>query len=68
MIVAGEAHAGNQIAHARGVAAILKIESSPLDLFGAVRFIQSVHPLVSNTLSQVSFLAHLLILNLKSQA
>ena len=57
MIVAGEAHAGNQIAHARGVAAILKIESRPLDLFGAVRSIQSVHPLVSNDIMQVSVLA-----------
>ena len=48
MIMAGEAHHGHQNAHARGVAAILQIENSPLDLFGAVRSIQSGHPLVSN--------------------
>ena len=65
MIVADEAHTCNQNAHARGVAAILKIESPPLDLFGAVRLIQSIHPLVSNGSSQVRFLAHLLMSNLK---
>ena len=67
MIVAGEAHVSNQSAHARGVAAILKIENPPLDLFGAVRSIQSIHPLVSNSLFQVRFLAQLLIPNLKGQ-
>ncbi|KFY75157.1 hypothetical protein V499_04856 [Pseudogymnoascus sp. VKM F-103] len=44
IIVAGESHAGNHNTHARGVAAILKIENSPLDLFGAVHFISSNHP------------------------
>ena len=53
MIIAGEAHPGNHNAHARGVAAILQIQSSPLDLFGAVQFIQSGHPLVLNGVVQV---------------
>ncbi len=53
MITAGETHPGNHKAHARGVAAILQIDTSPLDLFRAVRFIQSGHPLVSNGVVQV---------------
>ncbi|KFY44171.1 hypothetical protein V495_03599 [Pseudogymnoascus sp. VKM F-4514 (FW-929)] len=47
MIVAGESHAGNHNTHARGVAAILKTEHSPLDLFGAAHFAGS------NNLSRV---------------
>ena len=61
MITAAETHPGNHKAHARGVAAILQIDTSPLDLFGAVRFIQSGHPLVSNGVLQVrTFLSCLL--------
>ena len=52
--MAGEAHPGNHNAHARGVAAILQIEKSPLDLFGAVHFIRSSHPLVLNGAVQVN--------------
>ncbi|KFY07949.1 hypothetical protein V492_06673 [Pseudogymnoascus sp. VKM F-4246] len=48
MIIAGEFHAGNHNTHARGVAAILKIENSPLDLFGAAHFIGPNHFLVRN--------------------
>lgn len=53
MMIAGDADPGNHKAHARGVAAILQIENSPLDLFGAVHFIRSGHPLVSNGVVQV---------------
>lgn len=56
MITAGDAHPGNHKTHARGVAAILRIENSPLDLFGAVRFIRSSHPLVSNGVVHVRVL------------
>ncbi|KAL8784614.1 MAG: hypothetical protein Q9213_003869 [Squamulea squamosa] len=48
MVVATEAQPDNWKAHARGVAAILQIEHSPLDLFGAVRFTRSSHPWISN--------------------
>ena len=53
MIVARETQHSNHNAHARGVAAILQIENSPLDLFGAVQFIQSDHPVVLNRVIQV---------------
>lgn len=53
MIAAGEFHAGNHDTHARGVAAILKIENSPLDLFGAAHFIGSDHPSVKNGILQI---------------
>ncbi|KAK0516280.1 hypothetical protein JMJ35_000883 [Cladonia borealis] len=43
MIMAGDSYPGNHNAHARGVAAILQIENSPLELFGAIR---SSHPIV----------------------
>ena len=52
MITASDAYADNLNAHARGVAAILQVDI-PLDLFGAVRLIQSGHPLVSNGIVQV---------------
>jgi hypothetical protein len=48
MIMADEDHLGYHSAHARGVAAMLQIENSPLDLFGAVQFIRSGHPVVLN--------------------
>lgn len=54
MIVAGESHAGYHNAHARGVAAILKIENSPLDLFGAVHFMGSSHPAVKKGVLRVT--------------
>ena len=53
MVTAGNTHPGNHQAHARGVAAILQIDVWPLDLFGAVRSIQSDHPLISNGVVQV---------------
>jgi hypothetical protein len=53
MIIAGDSYSGNHNAHARGVAAILQIENSPPDLFGAVHFIRSGHPVVSNGPVQV---------------
>ncbi len=53
MIIAGDAHPGNQHAHAKGVAAILRIENSPLDLFGAVR---SGHPSFLNGAARVRIL------------
>lgn len=53
MIAAGETHAGNHDTHARGVAAILKIENSPLDLFGAAHFIGSDNPSVKNGVLQI---------------
>ena len=52
MITASDNYAGNLDAHATGVAAILKVDI-PLDLFGAVRLIQSGHPSVSNGIVQV---------------
>ena len=51
MITASDTYAGNLNAYARGVAAILHIDIS-LELFGAIRFIQSFHPLVSNGIVQ----------------
>ncbi|OBT74023.1 hypothetical protein VF21_05986 [Pseudogymnoascus sp. 05NY08] len=53
MIVAGESYAGNHNTHARGVAAILKIEKSPLDFFGAVQFMGSSHPAVKKGVLRV---------------
>ncbi|KAI9733836.1 MAG: hypothetical protein M1818_007103 [Claussenomyces sp. TS43310] len=52
MIMASDAHPSSHNAHARGVAAILQIENSPLDLFGAVQFIRSGHSLVLNGVVQ----------------
>ncbi|PMD32695.1 hypothetical protein L207DRAFT_440254 [Hyaloscypha variabilis F] len=48
IVMADENRPGNHQFHARGVAAILQIENSPLDLFGAVHFIRSGHPVISN--------------------
>lgn len=60
MITAADTCTDNLNAHARGVAAILQIDIS-LDLFGAIRFIQSGHPLVSSGIVQVRmFLSSLL--------
>lgn len=53
MIVATETRPDNHSAHARGVAAILRIESAPLDLFWAVRSIRSREPISSNSLDRV---------------
>lgn len=53
MIVAGESHAGNHNTHALGVAAILKIENSPLDIFGSAHFIGSSHPSVQDGVPRV---------------
>jgi hypothetical protein len=64
MIIAGDNYAGNHNAHARGVAAILRIENSPLDLFGAVHCIRSCHQVVSNGPVQVRTVLFL-SLNLK---
>ena len=55
--MASDTHAGNLNAHAGGVAAILQVDI-PLDLFVAVRLIQSRHPLVSNGIVQVRILYH----------
>lgn len=54
MIVAGESHAGHHNTHARGVAAILKIDNLPLDLFGAAHFIGSSYPSVKNGIFKVT--------------
>ena len=43
MIVASEDYPGNNETHARGLAAILHIQSSPQDLLGATRYIQPAH-------------------------
>lgn len=53
MIIAKVADPGNHEAHAKGLAAILQIENSPLDLFGAVHLIRSNHPLLSGGVIQV---------------
>jgi len=53
-MMADDIRSGNHKLHARGVAAILRIENSPLDLFGAVYFIRSGHPLVANEARRVS--------------
>jgi hypothetical protein len=70
MIVANESHPGYHNAHARGVAAILQIENSPLDLFGAVQFVRSGHPLVLNGAVQVNepfYYLRMLLLYAKEQ-
>ena len=53
MIVAAETRPGNHSAHARGVATILGLEKTPLDLFWAVRHIRSRQPIRSNSLTRV---------------
>ncbi|KAE9382116.1 hypothetical protein N431DRAFT_321891 [Stipitochalara longipes BDJ] len=47
IIMADDIRPGNHKFHARGIAAILQIENSPLDLFGAVYFIRSGHPILA---------------------
>lgn len=54
MIVAGESHAGYHNTHARGVAAILKIENLPLDLFGAAHFFGSSYASVKKGVLKVA--------------
>lgn len=46
IINAGDTRPGNFHTHARGVAAILQIENSPVDLFGAVHFLRSNHSVI----------------------
>ena len=61
IIVATETQLGNHSAHARGVAAILRIEKAPLDLFWAVRYIRSDQSINSNSLTPVTTLFSFLI-------
>ena len=49
IIVAAETRLGNHSAHAGGVAAILRIEKAPLDLFWAVRYMRSRQPINPNS-------------------
>ena len=46
MIVASENQPGNHTTHAKGAAAILQVQHSPLDLCGAVRSSRSSEPTI----------------------
>lgn len=60
MSVADETRPSSHNAHARGVAAILRIEKLPLDLFGAVRSTRSDCPVISSGVVQVGSLMSIL--------
>ncbi|RFU24907.1 hypothetical protein B7463_g11437, partial [Scytalidium lignicola] len=56
MIIAKETEPGYHITHAKGVAAILKIENSPLDIFRVMQTIRSGHVFSLDRIIQDSFM------------